>query len=64
LWADYGKQISGTVLFLDSQLPEEYVQSVFSAERIDLRGNAYVLSTGNLSNKEVMQRLYPAEHFH
>lgn len=64
LWADYGKQISGTVLFLDSQLPEEYVQSVFSAERIYLRGNAYVLSTGNLSNKEVMQRLYPAEHFH
>ena len=64
LWADYGKQISGTVLFLDSQLPEDYVRSVFSAERINGRGNAYVLSTGNLSNKEVMQRLFPAEHFH
>jgi hypothetical protein len=64
LWADYAKQIPGQVLFLDSHLPDEYVQSVFSAEAVGVRGNGYLLSTGNLSNTEVMQRLFPAEHFH
>ncbi|NBP06214.1 MAG: hypothetical protein EBV15_08365 [Bacteroidetes bacterium] len=64
LWAKYNKQIPGKVLFLDSHLPEDSIQKSFSFEKVNVRGNGYVLNTGNLSNKEIMQRLFPAEHFH
>ena len=64
LWAEYGKQIPGKVLFIDSHLPEDSIQKSFSFEKVNVRGNGYVLNTGNLSNKEIMQRLFPAEHFH
>jgi hypothetical protein len=64
LWAKYGNQIPGKVLFLDSHLPEDSIQKSFSFEKVNVRGNGYILKTGNLSNKEIMQRLFPAEHFH
>ena len=64
LWAKYGNQIPGKVLFLDSHLPEDSIQKSFSFEKVNVRGNGYMLKTGNLSNKEIMQRLFPAEHFH
>jgi hypothetical protein len=64
LWADYDKQIPGQVLFMDSHLSEDYISSVFPLEKVNLRGNGYMLRTGSLSNKEIIQKLFPAEHFH
>lgn len=64
LWADYDKQIPGQVLFMDSHLSEDYTSSVFPSEKVNVRGNGYMLRTGSLSNKEIIQKLFPAEHFH
>jgi len=64
LWSEYGKQIPGKVMLLDSHLSEDSIRNKFSFEKVNVRGNGYVLKTGNLNNKEIMQRLFPAEHFH
>jgi hypothetical protein len=64
LWSELGKQIPGKVLFMESQMPLDTIQTKFTAEKVQVRGNGYLLSTGNLNNREIMQRLFPAEHFH
>lgn len=64
LWSEYGKQIPGRVLFMESHMPLDTIQKKFAAEKVQVRGNGYLLSTGNLNNREIMQRLFPAEHFH
>jgi hypothetical protein len=64
LWSAYGKQIPGRVLFMESHMPLDTIQKQFTAEKVQVRGNGYLLSTGNLNNREIMQRLFPSEHFH
>jgi hypothetical protein len=64
VWSELGKQIPGKVLFMESQMPLDTIQTKFTAEKVQVRGNGYLLSTGNLNNREIMQRLFPAEHFH
>lgn len=64
LWSEYGKQIPGKVIFLDSHLPEDSIRNTFSLEKVNVRGNGYVLKTGNLNNREIMLQLFPADHFH
>lgn len=64
LWAQYGKQIPGKVLLLDSHLPEDTIREKYAAKKVDVRGNGFILTTGNSTHKEIMQRLFPAEHFH
>lgn len=64
LWAEYGKQIPGKVLLLEGFMPADSVQRKFKSEKVEVRGGGFILETGNASNKEIMQRLFPAEHFH
>lgn len=64
LWAQYGKQIPGKVLLLESHLPEDTLKQKWKIERVDVRGNGFILTTGNKTNREIMQTLFPSEHFH
>jgi hypothetical protein len=64
LWAQYGKQIPGKVLLLESHLTEDTLKQNWMVKRVEVRGNGYILNTGNKTNKEIMQTLFPSEHFH
>ena len=64
LWAQYGKQIPGKVLLLESHQTEDTLKQNWMVKRVEVRGNGYILTTGNKTNKEIMQTLFPSEHFH
>lgn len=62
-WADHQHTVPGRVLYLDGWNQPDTITSRIPGQPVKLRGGAYVLNSGTLDLRQIMQRLFPAEQF-